>query len=615
MQRSTFAGAATLVAFLMVLGCKRGTPAEALRPHAPTGAEALGSESAPGSGSGSGGGKGKCTAVEDYGKPLVIDLKGEERGDFEVAMKEGIAVVTYDCNTLRLVDGCNVRGTYGFVGLSPKEELVRLENSDELKANLPISAGAFGAKIGAEMQRGMTLDIAMMMVGKRRTTLRSTTRGDLLEDRGGACKRATHFVRGATIGAFAMETGSKAKARTAAELLGIPMTGSVGVGAGSSASRNTSSRDGSVEECKQASPDAPNAPPRCGALLRLELTAIDPEGVAGKSEGSGGHGHARAPGDDEDAPACPTGYVLTAGKCAARGTAASHRCASNDPADCEAQCEKGDAASCSTFGALVGIGRAGKPDSVRAASFFKKACDSGWEPGCGSLGALQMVGDGVPKDVERGLAAVQKACFGGSMPMCELGGVQLAIGRTVPKDRVRAAPLLKRACEGGLATSCAFYGEYLTLGDGGLAKDATKGVGFMRRACDGGEPLGCIGWAQAAVDGNGITKDEKGAAAALKAVCEGSTPMAPEGCGRLGLLTMNGRGVPRDEARANQLLQKACASQPRWCQAAKNGGAPASAKGADAAPSGSSSSSSTSSSASVAPAVSPPHRTPRKKKR
>lgn len=605
---------ATLTGFL-ALGCQPGKPAEAIRPKAPTGAEALGSNGTPGGASAK-----ACTAVDDYGKPLVIDLKGEERGDFEIAMKEGVAVVTYDCNTLRLVDGCAVKGSYGFMGLSPKEELVRLENGDELKANLPISAGPIGAKIGAEMERGMTLDIAMMMVGKRRTTLRSTTRGDLVEDRAGSCKKATHFVRGATIGAFAMETGTKAKLRTAAELLGIPHLGNIGVSGGSNASKSATSRDGSVEDCKQATPDAPGPPQKCGALLRLELTAIDPGGEAGKAQSEPSEKKARRGGDDEETPACPDGFVFTAGKCSPRALATNgtHRCVGTDAADCLAQCDKGDAPSCSIYGALIGSGRAGQPDPTRAAGYFKKACDAGWDKGCGSLGALQLFGDGVPKDSERGLAAVEKACTGGSSPMCELAGIQLAIGKVVPRDRARAVPLLRRGCDGGLASSCAFLGDYQMRGIG-MPKDEVKGAQLVRRACDAAEPFACIVWADAALTGRGMAKDEVSAAAAYRKVCDQGKPMImAEGCGQLALLTAQGRGVARDEARAHELFGKACAAQSLWCQAEKTGVAPA-LGGAPpkeeeaAAPAADSNGAATPASGSGAGASKTPRPTPKKK--
>ena len=44
------------------------------------------------------------------GEPLVVDLRSSERSDFEVAMQDGVAVVSYNCKELHLLKGCSVRG-------------------------------------------------------------------------------------------------------------------------------------------------------------------------------------------------------------------------------------------------------------------------------------------------------------------------------------------------------------------------------------------------------------------------------------------------------------------------------------------------------------------------
>ena len=77
-------------------------------------------------------------------------------------------------------------------------EMARLVgmSTDEVQANLPLSGGS----IGGGLQRGSTLDIAMMLVGKKRTTKDGVTKEDLQ----GSCDGATHYVRGAMVGAFAM---------------------------------------------------------------------------------------------------------------------------------------------------------------------------------------------------------------------------------------------------------------------------------------------------------------------------------------------------------------------------------------------------------------------------
>lgn len=537
------------VAVLMpitLLGCPRATPGEAIAPSGPGATEALGGPAT-----------GKCTAVEDYGKPLVVDLKGEERGDFEVAMKEGIAVVKYECNVLKLVDGCSVEGTYGYLGLSPKEELVRLENSDELKANLPITAGAFGAKLGAEMERGMTLDIAMMIVGKRRTTRKASLRGDLVEDRPGACKDATHFVRGATLGAFAMDQGSRGKVRAAAEVLGLPYVGKIGGSGGSSASKSHTQRDGQVDECKQASPDAASAPGRCSALLRLELTRIDPGGTAAAAAPND-TARAKVARDDEDRDSCPTGFVASGGKCTpATSSSPGYRCSTREPKECEEQCAKGDASSCGRLGAILQFGAGVPADVPRAMKLYRSSCDAGWPTSCGNLGAANLFGWTASANAEQGVKDLRQACDSGLAFFCDLLGRDFATGKHVTRDLGKAIPLLRRGCDGGLGDSCTLLGDYYVYGDGGLPKDPVKGAQLVKRACDGNSALGCFGYAQYLARGVGVARDVPQGLARMKALCSGELATAPEACEYMAKVHMAGVALPKDAAKIEEYMSRA----------------------------------------------------------
>jgi hypothetical protein len=78
--------------------------------------------------------------------------------------------------------------------------VIRLNSADELGANLPFSGLTLKGELAAEMQRGATLDVALMMVGKRVATHGKASTVDLLGD----CAGATHIVHWATVGAFAM---------------------------------------------------------------------------------------------------------------------------------------------------------------------------------------------------------------------------------------------------------------------------------------------------------------------------------------------------------------------------------------------------------------------------
>lgn len=484
---------------LALVGCPKAL--DKTRPDAPTASQALDPETEKACG---------AEAKLEYGKPLVVDMPSADRGDLEVAMRDGLVLVHYDCKTLQVLPDCHVDGSYGFAGFSPKEEVVRLASQDELNANLPISAGPVGAKLGGELSRGTTLDIALMTVGKRRTTRKATTRADLVSDRPGACAKATHFVRGAFVGAFAMTTGSKSEARGAAEIFGIPQLGKVGVGNSGSSSKDVESKDGSVDACRGASADAESAPGGCEALVRLELVMVDESPEAAATEA-----------DADVAPyACGAGLVETGGKCARPTENVTHLCKPDDIPDCEKQCEAGDPGSCSRMGYYHQIGKGTSKDLAQAASLYKKACDGGFTVGCASLGALYVLGEGVKKDTEKGIGLVQKACEAGDTRYCAFLGQVLYTGNLVPKDPNRAARFLRLACNGGASDGCFLYGELYRKGIAGLSKDAVKARAYYRKGCEGGDRLGCYALAVAYEDGIGGPKDAAAAQSLFHQLCD-----------------------------------------------------------------------------------------------
>ena len=183
---------AHVLTLLMTVGCGAGTAAEATRPKEPVAVQA------------------ECADVTAGAEPLVVDWNSEQRAELEVAMKDGVAVVAYDCEGIRLLSDCKLEGDYGYIGMKRKEQVLQLTSSDELQANLPLT----GSQLGVDLERGSSLDVAMIMVGKRRSTWVGPTSGDLK----GECAGATHYVRGATVGAFALASGSRANVRASAQI-------------------------------------------------------------------------------------------------------------------------------------------------------------------------------------------------------------------------------------------------------------------------------------------------------------------------------------------------------------------------------------------------------------
>jgi TPR repeat protein len=458
-------------------GCGPGAAAEAIRPNDPTAASALG--------------EAECHEVGSSGEPLVVDWKPEERGDLEIAMKEGVAVVAYSCTGIKLLKDCHVgkedKDAYGFMGMTRKEQVVRLQNADEVRANLPLS----GATIGGELERGSTLEIAMVLVGKTKTTREKPTKADLK----GECDGATHYVRGAMVGAFAMDTGTSAKVRAAVEIFGAS------AGAGSSSGKQVQNKEGDISDCTKATPSSDTPPAQCGAPIRLVLHAIAKDAPAEPTAAP----EAKGPAIEAPEQACPKGLVLSEGKCTAAATAAAYQCAPDNAEECKAQCDKGHAGSCGTLGALHATGRGAQRDEGRAAELFKKACDGGEVKSCVHLGMMHTDGLGVGKDPAAAAKLFEKGCSGGEAAGCGLLGKAYLAGAGVSADPARAASLLEQGCNGADDKSCGALGALYAEGNG-VQRDAARAAKLYQRACYGSDAASCSAGGLLYETGNGVGK-------------------------------------------------------------------------------------------------------------
>src|SRR5690349_22946644 len=289
--------------------------------------------------------------------PLIVDWQPEQRTDLEAAIREGVVVVRLDQKGLKILAGCKLdHGDYGYVGVVTKKEVIQLKTAQQVAANLPLTGGVLGAQIGGELSRGATLDIKLAIVGRHATTWTEVTTADLAKGR--ACKGATHFVRGLTVGAFSMKMSAEEKAKADVKVLGA------GGGSQHDASSAVDSSDGKIEDCESADPDAEKPPGQCRALVRIQLEPIM-EPTAEQEP----------PPDKNPDPdvkpdvtnGCPEGFVFVDGKCAEPRADAPHTCKPDDLADCDAQCNRGDAGSCEILAAIIDKSLEGGGDPIAVA--------------------------------------------------------------------------------------------------------------------------------------------------------------------------------------------------------------------------------------------------------
>lgn len=232
---------------LTTSGC--GAAAEAVRPNDPSAAHAMSERS--------------IQASEDADNPLVVDWRQHHRDALELAMKEGVAVVSYDQNELRLLPGCSVSGNYEFKPTTQQESFVRLRNTDEIRASLPTSGQTLGINLEADLKRGATLDITLKTVGRIVTNRSGVSRALLRQD----CEKATHIVRAATIGAFTMNTNTLGHVGGGVSAMGT------GAGTEAVSEKTMGSSSGNMSACSEPTTDG-KPPTQCSTPVRLHLEKI-----------------------------------------------------------------------------------------------------------------------------------------------------------------------------------------------------------------------------------------------------------------------------------------------------------------------------------------------------
>ncbi len=432
------------------------------------------------------------------------------------------------------------------------------------------------------------------MVGKKRTTWNEVTRADL----SGNCEGATHFVRGATIGAFVLEPGRRTEARVAAQILGA------GAKASRASSRKVTTSDGDLDACKRAAPDKQTPPAQCSALLRLELEPISKKAkTASEKQAADAEASTRQASADRT-PECPTGMVFDGEKCAQPAHVTHRVCNASDAADCREQCQRGNAVSCDIFGVMLARGEGIARDDAQAAEAFKRACQGGsanacsnlgilalhaGRPdlsaplferscrdgnaiGCEALGELHYHGNGVPKSDRTALKWFLAACDAGNQIGCtNVGFLYGGASMEIPKDEVKGVSYAARACDGGVSTACGNLGLKYEFGVI-VPKSPARAVALFERACRL-DPADCLRLAIAHQAGFGVPANLKTAHAHYTASCKalqgdtGTRNFAALGCVMLNALYGERHSVPRDalqgviptmEPQCNQDVPRAC---------------------------------------------------------
>lgn len=554
---------------LVAIACSPGAVGRVVKPETPTASTALGSEAPP-----------SCRKVPARAETLLVDLHAKDRLNLEEAMETGIPVAAYSCEGLRVLSGCKLGGGYRYVGVSRKEEAMQLAGVDELQVNLPFSGG----KVGSDIERSSTLDVALVLVGKRTALREQASPGELV----GACEGATHFVRSASIGAYALATGAKGHVKSVAEIFGV---GASGQSTSTTAKKN---RDGDMAACMASSPSLATPPEQCRSPIGIELVMIAPRAQEAPADAEKGKKQARVPG-------CPEGLRRAAGKCTSDASTV-HTCAPDSLEECEAECGRGSGDSCTHLGLLlenrgdpraisVGpdnpfekgcaknsplachhlamVGRAGE----RRERFERMACDAGVGAACEQLAKLV-------KDARERSELIMRACRLGESEICYRYATDALVGYTDPMGHVDlnrdwALEMLGETCKGGDIGSCLEAGDLFEHGSMAsiapvgprrerkmMASEPAKALAAYEAVCSRNYGEGCFRAGELWRRGLGVPKDAAKAASFYERGCDAPNETGSS-CNALALLFDRGVGRAKDAKRSIALFEKACAARDR----------------------------------------------------
>ena len=227
----------------------------------------------------------KCDAAKGQLRPLIVEWSSPDRATLEAQARHSQLVVHFEGCQLEVLRSCTLpaRFSYKYTAITPKCEVVRMTDADQLYASIPVHAASFEGKLA---QKGQ-LNASMTIVGMYEGPSLAPAADQLV----GECAGATHVVSALAVGAFEFFAGSALDAGASVSVLGA------GAGAEHQSDHETLSRDGNVKSCGDSKRGDGEPPENCGALLRLELSAL-------RSAGAGD-------------PECAPGTLLVAHECKA----------------------------------------------------------------------------------------------------------------------------------------------------------------------------------------------------------------------------------------------------------------------------------------------------------
>jgi hypothetical protein len=140
-------------------------------------------------------GETKCTVQKSQDRPLIVEWSANNRAALESRLRQGVVPVHYEGCEMQVLSRCKSGIDYDYVGVTRESESVRIEDADELYANLPFGAAKLEGKLASKGR----LDVQMTIAGRYEA---SESVIDLDDLEGPDCADATHVVVAVSVGAF-----------------------------------------------------------------------------------------------------------------------------------------------------------------------------------------------------------------------------------------------------------------------------------------------------------------------------------------------------------------------------------------------------------------------------
>ncbi|NJK31549.1 MAG: sel1 repeat family protein, partial [Deltaproteobacteria bacterium] len=268
------------------------------------------------------------------------------------------------------------------------------------------------------------------------------------------------------------------------------------------------------------------------------------------------------------------GFVWDGQKCTKESQAKGYRCEPQNVAECQAQCELGNADSCYNLAFLHQTGKvSGTADQAAATTYYAKACEGDNLPACSNL-AYRL---DWKTESERVIGLLQKSCDGGRMSDCRSLGFELVRGTRLPKDDARGERLLSSACQGKDIFACSDLASHYYENK----KQAKLAADLLQKDCEGGNGSACsklAGWLSRCEDGRppGVSPNEVKSCEkfpdtnANKATLTFETACRSKywgACRIAGDRYAAGKGVTADKAKAHELYALGCPYGQGSCEA------------------------------------------------